>query len=125
MADIDFFKKINDYYGHAAGDEVLKSVSSILAEYAKKNGGWFSRWGGEEFLGVIPEKNSSQVREMLEELIEIVRTTEFRYNDEAIAVTMTLGASVHNIGENMDVTIKRADDLLYKGKQNGRNRFEI
>lgn len=125
MGDIDFFKKINDVYGHAAGDEVLKKISKLLDDESNLNSGWMSRWGGEEFLGVFPDKNIDQITIMLEKLISMVRSEKCISDDEAISVTMTFGASVHCDGETMDDTIKKADDLLYKGKRNGRNRYEI
>lgn len=125
MGDIDYFKKINDYYGHAAGDEVLKMVSALLSEVSRSNDGWVSRWGGEEFLAVFPQKNKDQVIEILKQLIEKVHDTKCSCGDNTISVTMTFGASVHCEGETMDDTIKKADDLLYKGKQNGRDRFEV
>ena len=125
MGDIDFFKNINDEYGHAAGDEVLKAISRYLYDVTEKNNGFTSRWGGEEFLCVFPNKNMQYITEMLTGLMNGIRSAEFKFSNSKIHVTMTFGAVVHIEGEDMDCTINRADKLLYKGKQSGRDRYEI
>lgn len=125
IGDIDFFKKINDDYGHAAGDAVLKMVSALLDKYASENGGWASRWGGEEFLCVFPDKNISEVRKILDEIMEEVRSLVCNYEDKEIKLTMTFGAVSASDKETIDATINRADKLLYKGKETGRNRIII
>lgn len=123
MGDIDFFKKINDTYGHACGDIVLKNVSQFLKDSAEKYGGWASRWGGEEFLIVYPDKNEDQVRAYMEELMNKLRKMDFEYKGKVLRVTMTLGVSAcENDDENSDKAINRADKLLYKGKSDGRDR---
>ncbi|MCM1577606.1 MAG: diguanylate cyclase [Ruminococcus sp.] len=123
MADIDFFKKINDTYGHAAGDEVLMGVSSILLSAVRQNDGFAFRWGGEEFLLVLPEKDLQQTREILEGLIEQVRAAVFHYETTDIKVTMTCGGVQRDSHETYEQAINRADELLYNGKQTGRNRI--
>lgn len=125
MGDIDFFKNINDEFGHAAGDEVLKAISNYLYNETEKNDGFTSRWGGEEFLCVFPEKDLNYTTKMLDGLMNGIRMSEFKFNNTKIHITMTFGAVVHLEGEDMDSTINRADKLLYKGKQSGRDRYEI
>lgn len=123
MGDIDFFKKINDTYGHACGDIVLKSVSQLLRDSAEKYGGWASRWGGEEFLIVYPIKDDNQVRAYVYEFMNKLRKMDFEYKGKVLRVTMTLGVSAcEDSDENTDKAINRADKLLYKGKHDGRDR---
>lgn len=123
MGDIDFFKKINDSYGHAAGDAVLVGVSDIISRSADKYGGFAARWGGEEFLIVYPNASFDSVRGYMEELLNAVRGAVFAHGGENITVTMTFGAAEHLPSETIDETINRADSNLYNGKQSGRNRI--
>ncbi|MDE6592703.1 MAG: diguanylate cyclase [Oscillospiraceae bacterium] len=123
MADIDFFKKINDTYGHAAGDEVLTGVTSILLAEVRKNSGFAFRWGGEEFLLVLPEKDLAQTKAILDVLIEQIRAAEFHFEGKDIKVTMTFGGVQRDSHETYEQSINRADELLYNGKQSGRNRI--
>lgn len=125
MGDIDFFKNINDKYGHSCGDAVLKSISAILSKHTAQNGGWASRWGGEEFLFVYPQKDIAQVKSLLDEVADEIRSATYGDGNECFNVTMTFGAACHAPDENLDETICRADELLYIGKQSGRNRIEI
>ncbi len=123
MADIDFFKKINDTYGHAAGDEILMGVTSILLAEVRRNNGFAFRWGGEEFLLVLPEKDLAQTKAILDVLIEQIRAAEFHFENQTIKVTMTFGGVQRDSWETYEQAINRADELLYNGKQSGRNRI--
>lgn len=123
MADIDFFKKINDTYGHAAGDEVLRGVAEILLKTVRANNGFAFRWGGEEFLLVLPERDLENTRCCLEGLIEEIRAAEFVSEGVKIKVTMTFGGAERDSHETYEQAINRADELLYNGKQSGRNRI--
>ncbi len=125
MGDIDFFKKINDTYGHAAGDYVLKNVSAILNNYSVQNGGFASRWGGEEFLMIIPKYDTEGAKDIADRLLQEIRETDFCFDGEDIDVTMTFGISTAKNGENSEVVINRADELLYKGKTSGRNQVVV
>lgn len=125
MGDIDFFKKINDTYGHVAGDYVLKNVSVILRAYANQNGGFVSRWGGEEFLMILPSSDTEYVKGVADKLLQDIRGTDFCFDGMNIAVTMTFGISAAKKGENSECVINRADELLYKGKTSGRNQVVI
>lgn len=123
MADIDHFKNINDSYGHACGDMVLKELSAMLKEETEKNKGFASRWGGEEFLIILPECGLSSAEEFLEKFLETVRNSEYIWEDKRIPVTITIGAAEMAEGETPDDTINRADHLLYNGKESGRDRL--
>lgn len=123
MADIDYFKKINDGYGHACGDMVLKELSALIRESSEKQKGFASRWGGEEFLIILPDTELSDAREYLEKLIDQIRKAEYMWEGKRVPVTVTIGAVEMKKGETPDDTINRADHLLYAGKESGRNRL--
>lgn len=125
MGDIDFFKKINDTYGHACGDYVLKEVSALLKRYAGDNEAFVSRWGGEEFLIVLPSKGTEESLRIVTEILEEIRKTNYEYEGKTFKVTMTFGISQFRNGDNRESAVNRADKLLYKGKQSGRNRIVV
>ena len=125
MADIDYFKSINDTYGHACGDFVLKKMSQLLKKYVTEEDTFVSRWGGEEFLLIFPEKTAMEAKSVTENILSEIRNTEYKYYNNTIKVTMTFGIAQSAKNETADVTINRADALLYKGKDSGRNRIEI
>ena len=123
MCDIDYFKKVNDNYGHDIGDVVLKRVSSVLTTNITTPAK-VCRWGGEEFLIVIPDKTQKQVVDLLESLRMQVARESFNITEEkSFFVTMTFGVSEFKIDrETVEDCIKRADENLYIGKQRDRNR---
>ena len=125
MADIDYFKSINDTYGHACGDFVLKEISALLKNYSDKYGGFSARWGGEEFLMVFPEKNIQETLEIAGMILDDIRSQRYSFENHTINVTMTFGIAQAEKGETADLTINRADALLYQGKDNGRNRIVV
>ncbi len=119
MGDIDFFKTINDTYGHDFGDEALKMVSDALKSSVRE-GDVICRWGGEEFLILIygTEKEAKVIAERIRKTIEAGKLV---HNDNEVRFTITLGVSSYKPGYNMEKLIARADDRLYYGKRNGRN----
>lgn len=123
MADIDHFKSINDGYGHACGDLVLKELSAMLKEETEKKKGFASRWGGEEFLIILPGYGLDEAKTFLEKILRMVRDAEYVWEGKRIPVTITIGAAEMIQGETPDETINRADHLLYAGKESGRNRL--
>ena len=120
IGDIDFFKKVNDTYGHACGDLILKNVAAKLREHMRNNG-FAARWGGEEFLLVFDHMDSSDAYKILEKIRQDIRSMESRYEDETVKVTITFGLTTGNT-TNMVTLLNRADDNLYRGKQSGRDR---
>lgn len=125
MIDVDFFKKINDTYGHDAGDEVLKMLASVLdAKNKEKENFQVCRWGGEEFLIFYGNCNGNQ-DEIVSEFEDIRKQIEdavVEYEGKKIKVTITIGLAFHKNGTGVEELIKIADDNLYVGKQNGRDR---
>ena len=121
MGDIDFFKRVNDTYGHNAGDVVLKYIASILRNAAGEMGEVI-RWGGEEFL-VIYCMNLEETRKRIDKLQQTIRDLQVRYGDQTIRVTMTFGMGQSDPGESYEKVIKRADEKLYVGKNGGRDQI--
>ncbi len=123
MADIDHFKQINDVYGHAAGDQVLKEaarrISSSIRQYDH-----CGRYGGEEFLVVAPGCGRSSAREIAERLRRNLCKSDIAVEDKAVRVTLSLGLAEYRLGQDVDSLIKEADAALYRAKQQGRNRVE-
>ncbi|MBE6840697.1 MAG: GGDEF domain-containing protein [Ruminococcus sp.] len=119
MADIDFFKKINDTYGHNAGDEVLKNVSSIIKSECSEC--IIARWGGEEFL-IFSASELSNGKEMLENLRKKIEETIIEFDNHSIHTTVTIGMAIKKSGQTVELWIQEADNKLYTGKNNGRNR---
>ncbi len=125
MADIDYFKKINDTYGHACGDFVLKEISALLKRHANEHNAFAARWGGEEFLIIFPGKKAAETHEITKIMLNDIRSQCYSFESHTVNVTMTFGIAEANKNETADVTINRADALLYKGKESGRNRIEL
>ena len=121
IGDIDFFKHVNDTYGHDAGDEVLVKVADIIREHMK-NYGFVARWGGEEFLMVFDRTSLLMAENSLWGLLDKIRAAEIRYDNYVIKVTMSYGVSEWDKEESVDALIKSADDKLYYAKNSGRNR---
>ena len=121
IGDIDFFKRINDTYGHECGDMVLKSISNIFKKNMEEKG-LVSRWGGEEFLLVF-ELPLAQAQEKLEQIADEIRETAFAYEGETFSVSLTFGLTDVTGEQSLDEIVKEADDLLYRGKAEGRNRI--
>lgn len=119
ICDIDFFKKVNDNYGHDFGDEVLKNVSSVFRKEMKKN--FAARWGGEEFLLVFPKCNGDEAYIKLEQIQRKIRDMRTCKGDLSVGITMTYGLSEYDFFHGLEATIKEADQKLYIGKEKGRD----
>ncbi len=125
MMDVDFFKTVNDTYGHDAGDEVLLSLAHMLYEKQEKIPGFYvSRWGGEEFL-VFYEKYRENNEEIIcdfDNLRKEIQDMVVKVDNKEIQITVTMGLAFYKKGENIQNLIKLADNNLYEGKHAGRNR---
>lgn len=122
IMDIDFFKRVNDTYGHEAGDVVLRGVSHIIEQHMAGKG-YVGRWGGEEFLVVFEHLGIEDAVRTIEEVLDEIRATVFSYHEDEIRVTMTCGLTEEDENQSMNEILKEADDRLYFGKQNGRNQI--
>lgn len=121
IGDIDFFKRVNDTYGHLCGDEVLKSVARLLRKHLKDKG-YAIRWGGEEFLLVYENSRLEDALESLRALQEDINSTRILFEDTVVSVTMTFGMACDPSMDLKDL-LREADDRLYYGKNNGRNQI--
>ena len=121
MCDIDWFKKINDQYGHDCGDYILTSISAMIRD-SVEGCGFASRWGGEEFL-LIYKLDLQDVKQKVELLAERIRNYIFEYENRQVRVTMTFGIKEMAGNVPYEEIIKEADDKLYTGKRNGRNQI--
>lgn len=119
MADIDYFKSINDTYGHHNGDVVLKNIAGLLKEYTRHKG-YAIRWGGEEFMLVFENHSMEETRPYLEQLQAEIRDFVHTIEETEICVTMTFGVACDATLE-IEELIELADDKLYEGKSAGRN----
>ena len=124
MLDIDYFKKVNDQYGHLIGDEVLENVA-VLMQQNVRNTDSVGRYGGEEFIIVLSETDLSSALIVAERLRNAIEAAEMRDSEgNMFGITVSQGVSSYKPGEDKQSLISRADDALYRAKQNGRNRVE-
>ncbi len=121
MADIDHFKLINDTYGHDAGDYILKELS-ILMSRALRLQDSIGRWGGEEFLIMLPETKMSGAGHVAEKLRAMIERHRFSYHEHQLSITVSFGISSYADSMTIDDCLKKADDNLYLAKKQGRNR---
>ncbi len=120
VADIDYFKKINDSYGHAAGDKVLKLVAKLLATNLRQSD-FVARLGGEEFVILLSDSNPESSLKIAEKLRQAIANCPFHYKDQKVSVTTSFGLSTLEADDTPESLFERADAALYKAKHNGRN----
>jgi two-component system cell cycle response regulator len=124
LADIDFFKRINDTYGHLAGDAVLREMSQCMKSVVRPYDG-IGRYGGEEFLLVLPGCDNEGAVALAERLRECIELNPFALAEGMIPITLSLGVASNDIMQDMEGLIGAADAALYRAKNSGRNRVEI
>jgi len=122
--DIDHFKKINDTYGHAAGDKVLREVVKVLKRKLRKDD-VVIRYGGEEFVVLINCRNLEEAAIVAEKLRKAIEKHHFSYEDRPIRVTISLGVCSISKNKPLCKSLEKADKALYKAKEEGRNRVEV
>lgn len=122
MFDIDYFKRINDSHGHSCGDEILRDVAKILADNLRK-ADIVARFGGEEFCLLLHCADASDAYSVVDKLRLLVETHVFIYEGKTIPVTISAGLT-SKMENSLDEMIKKADEMLLKAKQGGRNRTE-
>jgi diguanylate cyclase (GGDEF)-like protein len=121
LADIDDFKPFNDRHGHACGDRVLRAVADRMRERIRRQD-VAGRWGGEEFLILLPDTDLAGARNAAENLRRAVRSAGCRWADEELFVSLTVGVSEFRGGMDADACLREADARLYRGKAEGKNR---
>jgi diguanylate cyclase (GGDEF)-like protein len=124
--DLDYFKKLNDNFGHDAGDFVLKEKSKIIRENGIRQGDIFARYGGEEFCILLPNTNLKQGFEIAERLRKLIEKHSFTYESKRLPVTASIGVADYRQGVNNGTDLfKRADSAVYKSKEGGRNQVNF
>ena len=119
MFDIDFFKKVNDTFGHDIGDEILKEFVSILKLNSRFHDDILIRWGGEEFLMIVSIKDKNTLFNVLEKYKDAIENHNFSIVKK---LTCSIGASIHNNSKTIKETTKESDKALYEAKTSGRNK---
>jgi len=121
--DFDNFKQVNDQYGHAAGDHILRVTSSLIVSEFVRPQDVFARTGGEEFVIVLPETPLEVAAEVAERIRQMFEDKTFEFEGQEITLTSSFGvSSVTNAIEEPEALLERVDELLYRSKREGRNR---
>jgi diguanylate cyclase len=124
LADVDDFRLVNKNYGFNSGDEVLVEIANVI-RVCIRNEDICARWGGEEFLLLLPETGIDGAQSVARKICHSVSMTEFRVNKPGIRVTVSLGVSEYNQGQTTFETISQADHALQQAKHEGKNRFSV
>jgi diguanylate cyclase (GGDEF)-like protein len=127
LIDIDYFKNVNDTFGHPAGDRVLKEISQIMLKLVRQND-IVARYGGEEFTVIMPETGKAGGKVLAQRVRRGIEQHQTKYNNQLITVTVSIGlvsTDMANVEITRKALIDRSDQVLYKAKRNGRNRIEM
>jgi diguanylate cyclase (GGDEF)-like protein len=125
MMDIDHFKNINDTYGHTVGDDVLRQIANHLREHMRLPD-LVGRYGGEEFLILLPNSDAQAATEQATRLCQQIRTSELTAAGHVIHMTISMGIAQYQVeAESWQKLLNRADAALYQAKNKGRDRWEI
>ncbi|MDP5207951.1 GGDEF domain-containing protein, partial [Alishewanella sp. SMS9] len=124
LGDVDFFKKINDSYGHSAGDKTLRVIAKILQQSIRQTD-FLARYGGEEFVIIMPDTKLSQTSEPLNLIREKIKKIPFKFKNEHVRITISFGATEFLAGEQPRQAFDRADEALYLAKKGGRDQIAL
>jgi len=122
IVDIDFFKSINDRFGHLAGDKALKVIARAMSR-ALRETDFIARYGGEEFVVLLPGVDADSFLAPLEKIRAVVKSIPFRFKDDKVEITVSMGATLLKDGDKPADAFERADRALYEAKNNGRDRI--
>lgn len=122
--DIDHFKRINDTYGHQAGDRVIKVIGRSIAKRLREVD-FFCRYGGEEFVALMPETDSATALAVLEKVRDAIANAAFNYKDQPMSITLSVGLTEFKTNDSLESAFERADQALYTAKSDGRNRCQL
>lgn len=121
--DIDHFKRINDTFGHQAGDRVIKVIGRSIAKRLREVD-FFCRYGGEEFVALMPETDSQTAFSVLEKVREAIANAAFNYKEQPLTITVSIGVTEFKTNDTLESAFERADHALYAAKSAGRNRCQ-
>ncbi len=124
MLDVDHFKKVNDRFGHETGDRALVELAGVLVKSLREYD-LCGRWGGEEFLVLLPNTEPDAASGVMDRLVGAVRGLEMPAGNEVLRLTVSIGMAHHQLGETFSETLSRADQALYLAKQDGRDRVAL
>ncbi|MGC4012568.1 MAG: GGDEF domain-containing protein [Pseudomonas sp.] len=124
VLDVDHFKRINDDFGHLAGDKVLKIIANELAKRVRKTD-FIARYGGEEFVVLLPATPLEGGQQLLDALRGAIEACPFHFKGERLSITCSAGLTAFREGERAEAVFERADQALYRAKRGGRNRLEV
>lgn len=120
VVDIDHFKTINDNFGHAAGDKTLQVIAQNISKCLRTTD-FFARWGGEEFVVLLPQTPREQLVKPLETIRKQIQQIPFKFRDKNVSITTSIGATAPAEGDTITTAFERADQALYEAKNSGRN----
>jgi diguanylate cyclase (GGDEF)-like protein len=120
MLDIDHFKKINDNYGHLIGDDVLKKTASLISS-SLRHGDIAGRYGGEEFIVLLPTISQEKTIEIAEKIRKSIKDIIFKSDKKSFSITISIGLSKYKKGMDIDTLVGNADNALYQAKNSGRD----
>jgi diguanylate cyclase (GGDEF)-like protein len=120
MIDLDRFKEVNDRFGHAAGDVVLRTVSNTIS-CSLRASDILGRWGGDEFIAVITDVDRRELRTVAEKCRRLIAESAATFENKSIRVTASFGETLISPGDTLITAVRRADELMYKSKESGRN----
>jgi diguanylate cyclase len=124
VCDIDLFKRINDNYGHLAGDKVLKIIAKSL-QVNLRDSDFIARFGGEEFVALMPETSRAEAKIVAEKLRKKIESSPFNFKKEPVQITVSFGISEFTKEDNPNDVFERADKALYQAKEKGRNQVQL
>ncbi len=124
IGDLDFFKKINDSYGHLAGDKVLRLIGSILKKKCRTTD-FVARYGGEEFILIMPATSAENALQAVNKIRLAIEKSPFNFHGNPVGITMSFGVAEIQADESAEALFERADKALYAAKHGGRNRVEL
>jgi diguanylate cyclase len=120
VCDLDLFKRVNDEFGHLAGDKVLKIVAKLIRERLRASD-FISRFGGEEFVILLPETEAKEAVAVMEEIREAIANTPFHFRHKQVQITVSIGLTMFQGKDNLKNAFTRADKAMYEAKDSGRN----
>ena len=123
LCDVDFFKNVNDSFGHAVGDQVLVELANLFRTIIRKQD-TVARWGGEEFLFILPQTNANQAIIVAKKIQKHLTLSEFECEQKKVKITVSMGISEVNAKTDIPTALKQADEFLYLAKDNGRDQFQ-